>query len=120
MPLPTDGSGRLYRPDEQSHSASGRVPQWALDDRRGHVSEKARGGSGTPRWRPVRVTLPVALMVVLGVGAWGSMTGRPPASLGGPAAGERTARIPYARVRGRRPAHGASAMGRGEMTLTGS
>ena len=64
MQVPTDESERLYRPDELSRSASGRVPQWVLDDTRGLNPEQALVQRRSAR-RPIRAALGVALMVVL-------------------------------------------------------
>ncbi len=85
--VPKDEPERLYRPDELPRSASGHVPQWVLDETRGHAPEQAVPQRHSTR-HPIRATLGVALMLVLGVGAWASMTGRLPVSLGDAAAGE--------------------------------
>ncbi len=92
--MPADES-RLYRPDEPRPSASGGVPQWMQD-----------GTQGRPPWlgvpqrhsagRPIRATLGVALMLVLGVGAWATLTGRLPVSPGNTAATERGSEFPSA------------------------
>ena len=84
---------RLYRPDEPRPSASGGVPQWTQD-----------GTQGRPPWlgvpqrhstrRPIRATLGVCLMLVLGVGAWTTLTGRLPAFPGNTAATERGSEFP--------------------------
>ena len=85
--MSADEAERLYRPVELPRSASGGVSQWVLDETLGHDPERVVPRRRSTR-RPIRATLGVALMVVLGVGAWASMTDRLPPSPGGAVAGE--------------------------------